>query len=158
MKKLFVAIILLSSLSLSAQDLVVTYQQDMIRRVPTYELSSNEYVFEHFIHFNPGIKASWRGITTGVNYNDIETMFFWHAGYTLTITPNACLRTYGEGFKLGFTGGRSFTPYYTRRDDQYLYQNNFFLGYQRKRWFAEVYLRNTSIETNYGIGVGYAFM
>lgn len=157
MKKLLFALMLFSSISLSAQDLIVTYQQDVMRRISHYESTSGERVSAYFTRFSPGIKASWRGITAGLNYDDDVNLFFYHAGYTLTITPQACLRTYGEGIKVGFTLGQSFTVVNDWFPNNYQGQGNFSLGYQRKRWQAEVFMR-VSEETNYGIGIGYAFM
>lgn len=153
---------MIAGLSLSGQDLIVTYQQNVAQMVNTIHPTEQNVVTvpAYFTRFSPGIKASWRGITAGANYHDDTDLFFWEAGYTLTITPQVCLRTHGDGFKLGYTYGATFTEPEGWIPSGHRYQFTLSLGYQKDCWYGEVFLRenNAHYETFYGIGIGYAFL
>lgn len=158
MKNLFFTLLMIAGLSLSGQDLIVTYQQDVMRRISHYESPSGENVSAYFTDFSPSVKATWQGLTAGLTFDDQYDMFFWNAGFTLTITPQACLRTFGEGVKLGATYGRSFRPVPEWYYDNHFNQWTFSIGYQRGRWYGEVYGRFLDWDTQYGIGIGYALL
>lgn len=160
MKNLFLTLLMIAGLSLSGQDLIVTCENKLVEMVYTeyYPQGTIDYEPTLFWGFGSGIKASWRGITAGVNYGGPLGSFYWEAGYTLTITPQACLRTYGEGIKLGLTYGTVFPESTLESSGIFRDQFTISLGYQKNRWYAEVFRREDIVQYHYGIGIGYAFL
>ena len=161
----YLSLLLLSCLPLfsSGQQVLISYEQNVLRGIWSYEGRESIKVYQFLTEFNPAIYATWHGLSGGILYDNPSNLVHWSGGYTLTVTPNFCLRTQGSGLKIGFTIGQSFIPYRTYRDED-IYRDHFSyqVGYQHGKWYGAVFRRFIGSRSNYfdldyyGLQIGYS--
>lgn len=173
MKNLYLAFLLISSSFVSAQKLVVSIDQPLTQFIRSWQIDGSPIIDQksRFLlprKYIPGLNLSYYGFTANAGYVPGAVGFTWALGYTLTISPNVCLRAHGKGLQIGTAFGRKtfkFSPYY---DPELKFEEELSFMKLSIAWQTSTMLYGLYVDVystvlsgyieSYGLRVGYAIL
>ena len=173
MKNLCLVFLLISSSFVSAQKLVVSIDQPLTQYISMWQIDGSPIIDQksRFLlprKYIPGLNLSYYGFTANASYVPGAVGFTWALGYTLTISPNVCLRAYGKGLQIGAAIGRKnfkFGAYYDPelKFEEELSFMKLSIAWQTSKMLYGIYVDvySTAVSgslESYGLRVGYAIM